>query len=81
MADDGPRCYALIINATGGAGSPDATGGSSKASPFYCSKITSVKAYMAMNREVCFSSVDLCVCVLRCRHGDAGDIMIYTYTK
>lgn len=42
MADDGPRCYALILDATSG----------QQQQPLYCSKITSVKAYMAMNREV-----------------------------
>ena len=46
--DDGPRCYALILDATDGGAAPALP----PQAPFYCSKITSVKAYMAMNREV-----------------------------
>lgn len=39
--DDGVRCYAHIVDST-----------DTKGRPYYCSKITSLKSYLAMNREV-----------------------------
>lgn len=55
--DDGVRCYAHIVDAT-----------DTKGRPSYCSKITSLKSYLAMNREV---SLRFCVYLL----------CVYTYVQ